>query len=117
MKKNCLIKYSLYFLKVVLKILEKDFQHFVIKILKAKFPEGYILKNDASYVQGIPDIIMLYENKWIALEIKRSCKSSKRPNQEYHVNKMNAMSFSRFVYPENFDEVIKEISDFLCEKV
>jgi hypothetical protein len=55
--------------------------------------------------------LILYKNKWATLENKKSEKASKQPNQEYYVNKMNEMSFSRFIYPENKDEVLKELTD------
>lgn len=69
------------------------------------------MKNDSSYIQGIPDLLILYKDKWASLEIKRSAKAHVQPNQEYYVGLMNAMSFSRFVSPENKDEVIRELRD------
>lgn len=59
--------------------------------------------------QGIPDLLVLYKNKWASLECKKSAKAKRQPNQEYYVEKMNDMSFSRFVYPENKEEVIRDL--------
>ena len=73
------------------------------------FPGCIILKNDPNYIQGIPDLIILHENNWAALEVKRSEYASQRPNQEYYVDKMNEMSYSSFVYPENMEEVLHDI--------
>jgi hypothetical protein len=68
-----------------------------------------VMKNDSSYIQGIPDLIILHKNRWASLEVKKSARASKQPNQEYYVDKMNEMSFSRFIYPENKDEVLEEL--------
>jgi hypothetical protein len=68
-----------------------------------------VMKNDSSYIQGIPDLIILHKNRWASLEVKKSARASKQPNQEYYVERMNEMSFSRFIYPENKDEVLEEL--------
>ena len=90
-------------------MLEKDFQAKLIKEIKEKFPDCIVMKNDSSYIQGIPDIIVLNNDKWATLECKKSKTSSKRANQEYYVEKMNKMSFSRFISPENKEEVLDEL--------
>lgn len=92
-------------------MLESKFQKKLIDELKAKFEGCVILKNDAGLKQGIPDLLILFKDKWAALEIKRNGKASHRPNQDYYVDKMNKMSFSRFVYPENKEEVINELQE------
>lgn len=85
---------------------ENRFQSLLIKELKVLFPECIVLKNDASYLQGIPDLLILYKNKWAALECKKNKTSTKRPNQDYYINLLNDMSFSSFISPENKEEVI-----------
>ena len=67
------------------------------------------MKNDSSYIQGIPDLIILHNDKWGALECKKNSKASKRPNQEYYIGIMNQISFARFIYPENKDEVLYDL--------
>lgn len=94
------------------KKLERDFQAGFIKELKNTFEGCVILKNDSSYLQGVPDLLVLHKDKWATLEVKKEEKASRRPNQEYYVNKMNEMSFSRFVYPENKDEVLDELKHY-----
>lgn len=90
---------------------ESEFQSELKKELKKIFPGCIVTKLDSSDIQGIPDLLILYKNKWATLENKRTAKSSKRPNQEYYVDKMNKMSFSRFIYPENKDAVIDELKE------
>lgn len=89
---------------------ESTFQANLKKELKSIFPGCMILKQDGSNApQGIPDLLVLYKDKWASLECKRSSNAHKQPNQEYYVNQMNDMSFSRFVSPENKEEVINEL--------
>ena len=90
-------------------MLENRFQAELIKTLKKRFPGCIVMKNDSGYIQGIPDLIILYEDKWAALECKKSGKASKRPNQEYYVNLMDEMSFSRFISPQNKEEILDEL--------
>ena len=89
--------------------LERDFQSKLIKEIKKKFPGCVVMKNDSSYIQGIPDLTVLYQDKWAMLEVKRSETASHRPNQEYYVGKMDEMSFARFICPENKQEVLHEM--------
>lgn len=89
--------------------LERDFQSKLIKEIKEKFPGCLVMKNDSSYIQGIPDLTVLYQDKWAMLEVKRSETASHRPNQEYYVGKMDEMSFARFICPENKQEVLHEM--------
>ena len=95
--------------------LERDFQASLIKEIKSRFQDCIVMKNDSAYIQGIPDLLILYKNKWASLEVKKSEKANKQPNQEYYVNRMNDMSFSRFIYPENKDEVLDELSQTFNE--
>lgn len=90
-------------------MLENRFQAKLVKELKDLFPGCIVMKNDASYIQGIPDLIVLHNDKWASLECKKNANAKKQPNQEYYVDKMNEMSFSRFICPENKDEVLDEL--------
>ena len=94
-------------------MLESRFQSNLIKELKKRFDGCIVLKNDASYIQGIPDLLVLYEDKWAALECKRDEKevqqSSKRGNQPYYVERMNNMSYASYIYPENKKEVLNDL--------
>lgn len=89
--------------------LESDFQGKLIKELKTMFPGCIVMKNDSSYIQGIPDLLLLYRDKWASLECKKNANATKQPNQEYYVGLMNEMSFAKFIYPENKEEVLDEL--------
>lgn len=89
---------------------ESEYQKKVIDKIKSYLPGKCIaLKNDANYIQGIPDWTILYENKWASLEIKKDVNARHQPNQDYYVDIMNQMSFSAFIYPENEDEVLTQL--------
>lgn len=87
-------------------MLESQFDTKLINELKQRFPGCIILKNDANYLQGVPDRIILWNDKWATLETKKTKNASRQPNQEYYVDKMNDMSFSAFIYPENMEVVL-----------
>lgn len=90
-------------------MLENKFQANLIKKLKKLFPDCFVLKNDPTYLQGVPDLLVLYKDKWAALECKKSANARHQPNQDYYVARMDDMSFSAFIYPENEEEVINEL--------
>lgn len=73
------------------------------------FPGCIILKNDSGYLQGIPDLLILYKKKWAVLECKRCLRSSYQPNQEYYLNELNNMSFAMTICPENEEEILDEL--------
>jgi 3-hydroxymyristoyl/3-hydroxydecanoyl-(acyl carrier protein) dehydratase len=88
---------------------ENDFQAGLIKELKDLFPGCIVMKNDSSYIQGIPDLLILYKDRWATLECKRSLNAIRQPNQEYYVAAMDGMSFSRFICPENKEDILHEL--------
>ena len=87
-------------------MLENRFKTNLIKDLEDLFPGCIILHMDPNEIQGIPDLLILYKNKWAALEGKKNAYASVRPNQGYYVDLMDQMSFAAFVYPENKDAVL-----------
>lgn len=91
------------------KMLENKFQAGLIKELKQRFPGCIVMKNDPDYIQGIPDLLILYRDRWASLECKKDAGAKRQPNQDYYVGRMNEMSFSRFIYPENKEEVLREL--------
>lgn len=88
---------------------ESEFQSKLIKELKEMFPGCIVTKLDANHIQGIPDLLILWNEHWAVLECKKSCKAKHRPNQDYYVDRLNKMSFSSFIYPENKESVLNEL--------
>lgn len=88
---------------------ESKFQKKVIDDLKERFDGCMVLKNDANYIQGIPDLLLLWRNKWAALEVKQTENAHHQPNQDYYVKRMNDMSCAFFISPENEEEVLNDI--------
>ena len=91
------------------KELEREFQARLIKDIRKRFPGAVVLKNDPNYIQGIPDLTVLYGNCWGVLECKRSESAKRRPNQEYYIDKLGAMSFASFISPETKEDVLDEM--------
>ena len=89
--------------------LESKFQKELIDEIKDTYPGCVCIKNDSGYIQGFPDWTILYKDKWAVLEAKKDKNATKQPNQPYYVEKLDGMSFSRFVYPENKDQVLREL--------
>ena len=92
-------------------MLENKFQSNLIKEIKDRFPGCIVMKNDSSYIQGIPDLLVLYKDKWASLEVKKSANAKHQPNQDYYVNKMKDMSYSSFISPENKNTVFNELKN------
>lgn len=88
---------------------ESEFQSGLIKELRKRFPGSLVLKNDSSYIQGIPDLLILYGERWAALEVKRDIRATRRPNQKHYVDKMNEMSYASFICPENKEEILHDL--------
>lgn len=92
---------------------ENKFQGDLIKELKTKFPGCMVLKNDPNYKQGVPDLLILHNSRWAALECKKDEKANHQPNQDHYVDKMNKMSYAAFIYPENKEEILNDLQQAL----
>lgn len=90
-------------------MIEGEFKYNLTKELKKRFDGCVIFKTDPTIIQGFPDLIILWKNKWAALECKRGARAPHRPNQDYWVNYLNDISFASFIYPENCNEVLDEM--------
>lgn len=90
-------------------MLERKYQAELIKKIRRRFPDCVILKNDSNYMQGVPDLILLWQDRWAMLEVKADEDSVEQPNQQWHVSRLDEMSYAAFVYPGNEEEVLDEI--------
>lgn len=90
-------------------MLESKFKSDLIDELKFLFPGCIIIHTDPNDIQGFPDLIILYKKHWATLECKKTENASHRPNQDYFVEYLDKMSFSRFIYPENKEDVLDEL--------
>lgn len=97
--------------------LESNFKSKVVKDIRYNILPGCILTmgNSASQ-QGIPDVFIVYYNKWAMLEFKRSPNEIHQPNQDYFVDMLNDWSFAAFIYPENAEEVLSELEQALSPR-
>lgn len=90
-------------------MLESKFQSEVISDLESMFNGVFILKNDSGYLQGIPDLLVLYRNKWAMLEVKPSINAKYRPNQEWYIELLDGMSFAAMICPENKEDIYSDL--------
>ena len=97
-------------------MLESVFQSKLIKELKDIFVGCIILKNDANYIQGFPDLLILFNDKWAVLECKRSSEASYQPNQEYYLEMLGNMSYASVIYPEIKKDVIHELQQAFASR-
>lgn len=88
---------------------EAAYQAGLIKKLRELLPGCLILKNDSSYMPGIPDLLILYKREWAMLEIKLYNDSRRRPNQDYYIDLLGSMSFASFINPENEEAVLDDL--------
>lgn len=91
---------------------ENNFQSSLIKELKNMFPGCMVLKLDCNYIQGIPDLLVLYGDKWAVLECKRSENSPHRPNQDFYIERLDSIGFASFIFPENKDKILKALASY-----
>ena len=94
-------------------MLERNYQAYLIDRLREMFPGAIILKNDTQYLQGIPDLTILYGSRWAVLEVKTSGSSRNRPNQVWYISELDKMSFAAFIHPGNEEEVLHALQQAL----
>ena len=88
---------------------ENKFQADLVKEIKKRFPGVIVLKNDANYLQGIPDLTILWKRCWAMLECKKSSSEIHQPNQDFYIEMADGLSFGRFIYPENKEAILDEM--------
>ena len=82
---------------------------FFFKKLKSEYPGAIILKNDPTYILGIPDLTILWKKRWALLEVKDRKNAVRQRQQAYYIDLAYDMSYGAFIYPENELEVLDEI--------
>ena len=90
-------------------MLENKFKTNLIREIENLLPGCIVLHLDANEIQGIPDLLILYKDKWAVLEAKQYLGARRQPNQSYYIDLMNQMSFARFIYPRNKEEILDEL--------
>lgn len=91
-------------------MLEAEYKPLMLERLEKRFSSyGAIWwqHNDpnAPKSQGIPDLTVYIGGRWFLLEVKRSEKSKKRPNQDWWIEKWSQVTFCAVIFPENEEEV------------
>lgn len=97
-------------------MLESAYQSQLIKELENRFPGCVVLKNDSGYLQGIPDLLVLYRDRWAMLEVKSNENAPTQPNQAYYVDMLETMSFAAFIYPENEEDVLNDLEETFASR-
>lgn len=85
---------------------EREYQRALCKRIKQRLPDAIILKNDSSYMQGIPDLLILHKERWAALEVKVDENAEHQANQDHYIDKMDNWSYAAFIYPQNEKEIL-----------
>lgn len=88
---------------------EGKYKTILIHRIRQRFPGCIIFKNDPNHLQGVPDLLILYGDRWAALEVKDSVNAARQPNQEYYISEMDGMSFAAFICPENEEDVLNDL--------
>lgn len=94
---------------------ENRFKTNLIKEIRRLFPGCMVMHLDPNEIQGIPDLLVLYNDRWAVLEGKDYATAAHQPNQDYYVDVMNRMSFAAFIYPENKEEVLDELYEYFTQ--
>lgn len=90
--------------------LERSFQSRVIKDLK-KVEGLYFFKKEAAAIRGLPDILICYQGKFVAWELKRDARAKPSVLQSYNVDRINACGgVALVVYPENYRKAFLDLT-------
>lgn len=95
-------------------MLESKFQASLKEELENVYLPGCIvLKNDANLRQGFPDLLILFGDRWAALEVKVSATAPFQPNQRWWIDTLSNMAYAGIIYPENKEEIIVQVQHAL----
>jgi len=91
---------------------EKKLQSEIIKFLQSK--GAYVLKNDATYRQGVPDLAFWHPDLNGFIEVKAHENSPFQPLQKKTLEKIEAMGiFCRVIHNENWPEWQAKLEQWL----
>lgn len=95
---------------------ENAYQAELIKTIRRRLPGCFILKNDSSYMQGVPDLLILHGDRWAMLEVKASQYEPYQPNQKWYLHELDKLSFAACIYPENELEILDALQSALTTR-
>jgi len=65
-----------------------------------------------THTRSSPDLIILGPGAiWWAGEFKKDRDADEQPNQLREIEELNRMGYAEFVYPDNFEEVLRGLED------
>lgn len=94
-------------------MLEREYQRYIIERIEELFQGCIVLKNDPQYIQGFPDLLILFNNNWAALEVKADPKAKLQANQKHYISLLDEMSYASFICPENQEVIFNELQQAL----
>jgi hypothetical protein len=92
---------------------ERQYQRELVLRIKNRWPDCFVMRNDVLHNQGVPDILILFNNTWAMLEVKMADNSRRQPNQEHYVDRFSHMSFAAFINPSNEEAVLNDLQSTL----
>lgn len=93
--------------------LEGNLKKQIVKFLKSKGCKIRINQQNATTSLGFPDLTFYYEGFYGMIEVKKSAKAKWRPGQKENIEFYDNWSWARGIYPENWEEVKKELEVLL----
>lgn len=88
---------------------ERAYQAKLVKKIQDRFPGCFVTKTDPAENQGVPDVLILFGDRWAMLEVKTSASAPFQPNQEYYIDQFNGWSFAAVIYPEIEEQVLRDL--------
>ena len=93
--------------------LERDYQSALIQKIRRMYPNAIILKNDANYLQGVPDLSIFHGPNYAMLETKQSSSASRQANQEWYISLFQSWAYGAFIDPSNEKDILNELQEAL----
>jgi len=88
---------------------EAQYQRKLIKRIEKLIPGCTVMKQNSEMFQGIPDLLILSNDRWAMLEVKISANAEEQPNQRHYIGMFDEMSFASFINPENEEAVLGDL--------